>query len=281
MANRLRIMKPADLKIAQKERIIIYGRAGIGKTRMALSLPPRYGKVVYFAADDNSEFLSSIDPSKRDRVIVVKPEGDDPSALFMQFAMTDWKAIDPEIGTVVVDTYTKIALDAIRHSAMTGAVTAEKHFVVGDPAKGGVVLPNRGDYMAIDSLSRGFLTMLFTKQKDMHIILLCHEDVKIVENVHAVGGPAHPGRAMTEYLPAQANTVIRLIREQLLVPGADAPEDVVIAIGENDGKFIAKVRTSDEGSANPLARVVLDRNPLNYWTKYDALFNATDSQEVK
>jgi hypothetical protein len=266
--NRLRILKPADIAAAQKERIIIYGRAGIGKTRLALSLPASYGKVAYYAADQNSEFLTSIDAVKRERIIVVKPEGDDPTALFMQFAMQDWKKIDPAIGTLVVDTYTKVALDAIRHSANTGAVTAEKHFVVGDPANGGQVLPNRGDYMAIDSLSRGFLDMIFTRQKDMHIIFLCHEDVKIVENVHAVGGPAHPGRAMTEYLPAQFNTVIRLIREQTLVPGADAPEDVVIAITENDGKFIAKVRTADETGANPLARVLLERNPSSYWTKY-------------
>lgn len=273
MANKLRILKPADIAAAQKERIIIYGRAGIGKTRMALSLPERYGKIVYYAADQNSEFLTSIDASKRGRIIVVKPEGDDPTALFMQFAMTDWKKVDPEIGTVVCDTYTKVALDAIRHSANTGAVTAEKHFVVGDPANGGQVLPNRGDYMAIDSLSRGFLDMIFTRQKDMHIIFLCHEDVKIVENVHAVGGPAHPGRAMTEYLPAQFNTVVRLIREQTLVPGADAPEDVVIAITENDGKFISKVRTANENAPNPLARKILERNPINWWEAYDAIFN--------
>lgn len=280
MANRLRILKPADVAVAQKERIIIYGRAGIGKTRLALSLPERYGKIAYYAADQNSEFLTSIDAAKRARIIVVKPEGDDPTALFMQFAMTDWKKIDPAIGTVVVDTYTKVALDAIRHSANTGAVTAEKHFVVGDPANGGQVLPNRGDYMAIDSLSRGFLDMIFTRQKDMNIIFLCHEDVKIVENVHAVGGPAHPGRAMTEYLPAQFNTVIRLIREQTLVPGADAPEDVVIAITENDGKFIAKVRTANETGANPLARVFLERNPSSYWTKYyDPQFAVVEPKE--
>jgi len=270
MANKLRILKPADIAAAQKERIIVYGRAGIGKTRLALSIPEAWGKIAYYAADTNSEFLTSIGAAKRDRIVVVKPEGDDPTALFMQYAMTDWKKIDPAIGVCVVDTYTKVALDAIRHSANTGAVTAEKHFVVGDPANGGQVLPNRGDYMAIDSLSRGFLDMIFTRQKDMHIIFLCHEDVKIVENVHAVGGPAHPGRAMTEYLPAQFNTVIRLIREQTLVPGADAPEDVVIAITENDGKFIAKVRTSNETAANPLARVILDRDPSPYWIKYEA-----------
>jgi hypothetical protein len=273
----LHILKPADVAAAQKERIIIYGRAGIGKTRLALSLPPRYGKIVYFAADQNSEFLTSIDASKRARIIVVKPEGDNPAALFMQFVMTDWKKVDPAIGTVVIDTYTIVALNAIRYSANSGAMTAEKHYVVGDPAAGGQTIPNRGDYNAIESLSRGFLDMLFARQKDMNIICLCHEDIKLVEGVHAVGGPAHPGRAMTEYLPAQFNTVIRLIRDQVLIPGASAPEDVVIAITENDGKFIAKVRTSDEGVANPLARVILDRNPTTYWTqKYDPAFAAVE-----
>jgi hypothetical protein len=268
--NRLRILKPADVAASQKERIIIYGRAGIGKTRLALSLSPRYGKIVYYAADQNSEFLTSIDASKRARIIVVKPEGTDPQSLFMQFAMQDWKKIDPEVGTLVIDTYSKVALDAIRYSANSGSMTAEKHYVVGDPANGGQTIPNRGDYLAIESLSRGFLDMLFARQKDMHILCLCHEDIKLVEGVHAVGGPAHPGRAMTEYLPAQFNTVIRLIREQVLIPGASAPEDVVIAVTENDGKFIAKVRTSDEGVANPLARVILERNPSSYWTKmYD------------
>lgn len=276
--NRLKIMKPEDRAKSRMERIIGYGRAGIGKTRWALSLPERYGKIVYYAADTNSEFLTSISPDKHDRIIVVKPDGDDPMQLFMQFCMQDWSKIDPEIKTVVVDTYTKVALDAIRHSANTGSVTAEKHFVIGDPSKGGQVLPNRGDYMAIDSLSRGFLDMIFAKQHDKHIIFLCHEDVKIVENVHSIGGPAHPGRAMTEYLPAQFNTVVRLIREQMLTPGSDSPEDVVIAITENDGKFIAKVRTMDEKTANPLARVVLDRDPINWWNKYDSLFNNSNKE---
>jgi hypothetical protein len=277
--NRLKMMRPADIDAAQKERIIIYGRAGIGKTRLALSLPEKYGKIAYYAADQNSEFLTSISPSKRGKILVVKPEGDNPTALFMQFCMTDWKKIDPEIGTLVVDTYTKVALDSIRYSANSGSMTAEKHFVIGDPNAGGQTIPNRGDYLAIESLSRGFLDMLFARQKGMHIICLCHEDVKLVEGVHAVGGPAHPGRAMTEYLPAQFNTVIRLIREQVLIPGDSTPSEVVIAVTENDGKFVAKVRTSNEGAANPLARVVLDRDPTTYWsTKYDPLF-ATSTKE--
>lgn len=198
----------------------------------------------------------------------------------MKFCMVDWKTIDPEIKTLVVDTYSKVALDIISFAANSGTMDREKHYIIGDPTEGGQAIPNRGDYQAIESVSRGNLDMLFTRQRDMHIIFCMHEEVKIVENVHAVGGPAHPGRIMTEFIPAQFSTVIRLIREQILVPGADAPEDVVIAVTENNGKFIAKIRTSNEVGVNPLARVVLERDPSPYWVKYDA-DNTTAPQGVK
>jgi hypothetical protein len=120
--------------------------------------------------------------------------------------------------------------------------------------------------------------MLFDKQAHMHIIFLCHEDVKIVENVHAVDGPAHPGRAMTEYLPGQFSTVVRLIREQQLVKGAANPEDVVVAVGENDGKFTAKIRTDDESQPNKLKRVVCNRDPRNWWDQYDASLNLKETK---
>jgi len=261
-----------------KERIIGYGRAGVGKTRWGLSLPERYGKIAYFASDKNSHLLASISRAKRERIVVVRPRGEDPTATFMAFCMRDWKKVDPAIGTLVVDTYTKVAMDAITYSANSGSMDREKHYIVGTPGEGGQAIPNRGDYQAVDSLSKGFLDMLFDKQADMHIIFLCHEDVKIIENVHAVGGPAHPGRQMTEYLPAQFSTVVRLIREQQLLKGAETPEDVVVAIGENDGKFIAKIRTEDETQPNKLSRVVCNRDPINWWNQYDASLNLTQKE---
>lgn len=266
----LRILTGQQLDRAVMERIIVYGRAGIGKSRFILSLTERFGKIAYYAADSNSDLLSSIDPSKRDRVVVVIPEGGDPVKNFMKFAMTDWKAYG--VSTLVVDTYTKVAQDVIQFAANSGTMDREKHYIVGDPAEGGQAIPNRGDYQAIESVSRGFLDMLFDKQKDLHLIFACHEDVKIIENVHSVGGPSHPGRAMLEYLPAAFSTVIRLIRDQVMIPGDDGPRDVVVAIGENDGKFVCKTRTANEKDLNPLARVVLDQNPVNWWKLYDSIY---------
>ena len=272
MKNTLEILRGEEIDQNAFERIIVYARAGIGKTRFGLSLTERFGKIAYFAADKNSWLLQSISKEKRKRVVVVKPKGYDPTALFMQFCMTDWSEIDPEIKTLVVDTYTKVAMDAIAWTANTNAVDREKHYIIGEPGEGGIAIPNRGDYQAIDGLSKGFLDMLFDKQSDKHIIFLCHEEVKTVEGVNSVGGPQHPGRQMIDYLPAQFSTVIRLIREELLVPGADNVEPVVVAITDNDGKFVAKLRTENENEPNPMARVLLERDPVNFWKQYDDTF---------
>ncbi len=252
-----------------KERIMVYGRAGTGKTRFVLSIPESWGRIVYYAADKNSWLLQSISKSKRTRVRVVRPNGPDPMALFMQFAMTDWKAENPEFGTIVVDTYSKVAMDSIAYSANNLSVDREEHYIIGELGKGGVAIPNRGDYQGIDGLSKSYLDTLFDMNPNMHIIFICHEESKQAEGMPAVGGPQHPGRQMIDYLPAQFSTVIRLIREETMVPGGEI-QPTVIAVTENDGKFVAKLRTDEEEAPNPLARRTLARNPAPWWDEYVA-----------
>ena len=267
----LSLVKGNDVDKALKERVLIYGSSGIGKTRLALSLTERFGKIAYYAADDGSEFLASVSPEKRDRIIVVKPTGDSPEKNFMQFCMQDWAKIDPEIGTLVIDTYSTLAQEVLQWSANNNVIDREKHFIVGDVKNGGQAIPNRGDYQAIESMSRGFLKNIFNMQSKMHIIFVCHEEVKLLENVRAVGGPSHPGRSLVDFLPGQFATVVRLIREPILIPGEYVPRDVVVAITENDGKFVAKLRTGreDEKNPNPMKRTQLNVNPVNFWEAYD------------
>jgi AAA domain-containing protein len=279
--NVLDILSGSDLDTLVKERIMIYGRAGVGKTRFGLSVPEHWGKIAYYAADKNSWLLRSISRAKRDRIHVIRPRGDDPTALFMQFCMMDWDEVDPEIGTIVVDTYSKVALDSISFTANSMTLDREKHYVVGDIGKGGIAIPNRGDYQGVDGLSKNYLDMIFDKQLDKHIIFLCHEESKQVEGMPAVGGPQHPGRQMIDYLPAQFSTVIRLVRDEVLVPGADDVTPVVVAITENDGKYVAKLRTDDEEAPNPLAKRVLDRNPSSWWVEYENYQNGRVAVPVK
>lgn len=280
--NILDILDGGQIDEDVKERIMIYGRAGVGKTRFGLSVPQGWGKIAYYAADKNSWLLRSISREKRDRIHVIRPRGEDPTALFMQFCMMDWDEVDPEIGVIVVDTYTKVALDSITFSANSLSMDREKHYTIGVPGKGGIAIPNRGDYQGVDGLSKSYLDMLFDKQLDKHIIFLCHEESKqLADGAPFVGGPQHPGRQMIDYLPAQFSTVIRLVRDEIMVPGADDVTAAVVAITENDGKYVAKMRTDDEEAPNPLARVVLDRNPSSWWEQYEAYTQGRLKTEAK
>jgi hypothetical protein len=268
--NKLNFLHGSEIDESVKERILIYGRAGVGKTRFALSIPEDWGRIAYYAADKNSWLLSSISKAKRDRVEVIRPEGPDPSAQFQQFCMMDLDEVGPDIGVIVVDTYSKVALDSVSFIANTLSVDREKHYIVGELGKGGISIPNRGDYQGVDGLSKNYLDLLFDAHPDKHIIFVMHEESKQVggPNGHVVGGPQHPGWTMIDYLPAQFSTIVRLVRDEILVPGADDISPVVVAITEYDGKFPAKLRTDDEEAPNPLARLVLDRNPSPWWVKY-------------
>jgi len=269
-------------------RAIIYGRPGFGKSRLALSLPDtaEWGDILYYAADEGSEDLASVDPkyvhhpNGERRIHVLKPDsgdaGDDSPILnFNEFAYRNWRKEKDEHGkypfakvkTLVIDTYTKIANDVIAWSANNQAVTAERHYTVGDPAKGGQVIPNRGDYMAIAALSRGFLSALFEHQREMNIIYVMHEEMNVIEGVGAQGGPAHPGRQMTEELPAKFPTVIRVDRRTEPGKGGAPSRKVVVAITESSGQYLAKFR--ENGTVgNPMPEVVLDIDPVNFWVRF-------------
>lgn len=271
------------LNESDRERIILYGSAGVGKSRFGLCVPEEpFGDILLYAADENSEFLHSISPEQRmsGRIKVIKPRTEwtdpetgeikkgDPITNFQQFCMTDWKKVFPTVKTIVVDTYTKVAMDCIQYAANTGAIDREMHYKIGDPNDGGQAIPNRSDYQGIESLSRGFIDTIFDKQRDMHIIFICHEDSKQVGNVGVVGGPSHPGRKMTQDLPAKFSTVIRLIRDPVLIPGDSVPTMKVIAVTDHDGQYIAKMREGDYEKGNGLSRIALDKNPVNFWNMY-------------
>lgn len=283
----LQVFDPASAE-NKKERIIVYGSPGVGKSRFVLSLTPRFGNILYYAADHNSEYLDSVAPEKQERIVVIRPVGEDGTIEdFATFCQHDWRAEEgtdspglpawckgkfPRIDTIVVDTYTITMQEAIMESANRGLAGTKPHFRVGDVGKGGQNIPTWDDYLGIEGLSRTNIKEIFKNQQDMHIIFVCHEAVKNVEGMPATGGPSHPGQKMLVEMPGTFSTVIRLIKEPILIPGDEEARTRVIAITDHDGKFIAKTRTSDESGRSPLGRVILDTNPVNFWEKYDAVY---------
>lgn len=284
----LQVYKPTPEE--KRERIIVYGAPGVGKTRFALSLTPRFGNILYYAADYNSHYLDSIAAKKQERVTVIRTMGKDgPIADFSEFCLHDWASEEgtplpdgtlfPRIGTIIVDTYTTVMQQAIMESANRGLAGVKPHFRVGEVNKGGQNIPTWDDYLGTEGLSRGLIKDLFEGQHNMHIIFVCHEDVKQVEGMPATGGPSHPGRKMVVDMPGSFSTVIRLIKEPVLIPGEEVARNRVIAITDHDGKFIAKTRTQDESGISPLGKVMLDPDPVNFWKQYDSIY-APQAQEV-
>ena len=279
----------------KRERIIVYGAPGVGKSRFVLSLTKRFGNILYYAADPNSKFLDSISPHKKNRIVVIDQQEDDDISNFSEFCVHDWAAEEgvemdglpawckgkfPRIDTLVVDTYTWVMQQAIMQSANQGLAGTKPHFRVGDVDKGGQAIPTWDDYLGTEGLSRGLIKDMFNIQRDMNIIFVCHEDVKQIEGMPAAGGPSHPGRKMLVDMPAAFSTVIRLIKDNVVVPGEDASRNRVIVITDNDGKFIAKRRTGDEsGEVSVLSRVILNDDPVNFWELYDSIYASETVQE--
>lgn len=271
------------------ERAIVYSRPGFGKTRLVTSLPPRWGEILYYAADMNAAELGSVLPKYYDRIHVVNPiSGEvDPKTKrkipsnpvhdFTQFCMEDWTNwTDPKtkekpyanVRTLVVDTYTTIATKCLQWSADHGSVTAEAHFKIGDPEKGGRVVPNRGDYLGLYSITRGFVDLLDQHQSHLNVIFVMHEELNTPEGQGPIGGPSHPGQQMLEELPGMFSTVVRITRKTVPAQGGKPAQVQLIANTAPTGAYLGKVRENGEGG-NPMPSVVLNIDPVNFWQEYD------------
>lgn len=251
---------------ARLERVLIYAAPKAGKTRLATSLPDSFGKILYVAEDENSKFLDPVLNKYRDRIIVLESEGDSPIHNSMEIASRDWKKdLDPEIGTIVIDTFTKTTNKWLAFIANEGMFSAEKHIQIGKPGtKGFQNIPMQGDYMAVQALQNNYLDMLF--QQKLHVLVLCHEYLDTPEGGAAKGGPATVGKATIRSLPGKFNTVIRLDIKNVPPQAGKPAQQKIIARTENHGAFVAGVRTGHE--INPIPIIELAPDPINFWNEY-------------
>jgi len=295
----LEVFRPSSRP--HRERVMVYSRPGFGKTRLGTSLTPRWGEILYYAADMNSAEMGSVLRKYLERVHVVNPtsgktdkktgkkEPSNPVHDFTEFCMMDWTGyIDPEtkeqpyknVKTIVVDTYTTIANKCLQWSADHSSVTSEAHFKIGDPEKGGRVVPNRGDYLGLYSITRGFMDLLDQYQSHLNIIFLMHEELNNVEGVGAMGGPSHPGQQMLEELPGMFDTVIRITRKITPAQAGKPAQVQLVANTAPTGVFLGKVREHGE-DGNPMPATVLAIDPVNFWQLYDEKIAHIASNENK
>jgi hypothetical protein len=253
-----------------RELILLYAAAGGGKTRLATSLPARFGEIIYFALDDGSEDLDSVLHKYRPRIHVIKPDFNDPIVDAGKIAVTDWRKQFPEAKTIVLDTFSNLTWKLLNHVCEKGLFQA-KHNSVGTPGTPMyTALPDKGDYGGVHGIIRNFVTAIIKNQPGMNIIMVCHQDTDKDELAGTVGGPATVGRAMIEWLPARFKTVIRLDRtvENAVVNGAAIQKTKYIARTSPHGAWIARINEASE-TGNPIPYIVLNVDPINFWIEKD------------
>lgn len=256
------------------ERILIYGDPKTGKTRLATSLPERFGNIIYFAADPGAESLAPVLSLYRSRITVVKPGGGasekyDPDIDAFTFALHNWSAEKPVPGTLVWDTLTATSLEILAHLADTGAFSERAHIKIG----GGAApqhIPMQGDYMAAQGRINRLLSFLF--RSPLNLIILCHATYDEMRNGEAAeGGPATSGKATVRSLPGKFDTVLHTSRRYLPSEKPGGPNRATYsAFTERHGLWSAGVRSSL--ATNPIPVVELDPDPINFWALFDSHF---------
>lgn len=280
------------------ERILIYGDPKTGKSRLATSLTERFGDSLYVAADPGSDGLSSVLSAYRPRLRPVSmqyPKGvahtvaDNPHKDAFVVACNDWIGLaqpkewgPTNLNTLIWDTMTATAADILSYVATSGQFSDKAHIGLGQP--GGVEhqkLPMQGDYMATHNIISRLVDFLF--KQPLHLIVVCHATYDEAREGGTIeGGPATAGKATVRSFPGRFDTVIHLTRRATgasqNLGNATAPGSTVTAWTERHGIWSAGIRSGH--ATNPLPKVDLDADPVNFWREYDKHFTTTREEVV-
>lgn len=255
------------------ERVLLYGDPKTAKTRLATSLTDRFGEILYYAADPGSEALSSVLPHYRSRINVIKSVSDgktwDPDADAFNFALMDWSAEFPNVRTIVWDTMTATSLDLLSYVADTGQFSERKHIAIGS-GQSSQNIPMQGDYMAVQNRVHRLLNALFSKR--LHLVVVCHANYDEPREGGSVeGGPATVGKATIRAFPGRFDTVLFTNRSSKPPEKIGEPGKPTFAVyTERYRIWSAGIRSSH--AINPMPKVELDPDPINFWKLYDKNF---------
>lgn len=253
------------------EWILIYGAPGCGKTRFATSLTERFGNLAYIAIDKGGFNLDSVLAHHRERIVklVEIPNTANLQVACAEIAITPWKQMG--VDTLIIDTLSNLAENMLREGCKNNAYQ-KSHRTNGLPpdSPGYVALPDKGDYGGVQSEIKNMIGMLERHQEDINVVVLCHETEIDHEKFGTIGGPKTVGKELVRWLASEFKTVIRLDREHktTMKDGKLTPTTNYMARMGPHGAWIAR-RNEASPTGNPLVKMDLDIDPINFWRKYD------------
>lgn len=260
------------------ERICLMGPPGGGKTKLAGDLPfgtPKWGeRGIYIASDSGSAGLDSVSFASRERLIPVylKPSEVngklviDTNAFMCEALSNNWKAQYPDVGTIIVDTFTepaKTILGDIADSGVTGG-----HVTVG----AGVSRtnnPSPSDYgLAQQQVTRW---LKFAFGQPLNLVAIFHGDFVEPEQGESgtiFGGPATVGKALVRYIAGKFHNVflVECKNQSVRVGNEVKVQTKYMVHTEQKGIWHAKIRL---GGPNPMPSFDITNNTKGFWEAYD------------
>jgi hypothetical protein len=278
-----------------RQVIGIYGGPTAGKTRLATSLPERFGRVLYVAIDEGSEGLKSVLPHYQERIDAVRLTGEHPKLGILEdlreLATTDWESTVPPpwyppedaqrwkpFDTIILDTVSRLTYQILNivSSPQMGMVSEKKDWgKIGDPDEPGFIqLAGKEHYGGLNTVMLNVITNIINMQPNLNIIFVCHEDP--ADDKSPVGRPGFAGRAVAKWLPTLCqDAVIRVTRrEDTSVDGKGKVTKTVkrLAYFASHGSWMAR-RAENDIKPSEITHIELDIDPINFWTTFDNLNN--------
>lgn len=255
-----------------------YGNSGEGKTNLATAYPDEWGRGLYFALDPDAHRLESVMPQFRDRLTVLKFDGDDPISNMSSIVTDPLDKFYPGHGVVIVDTLTTGAKAMLQDAANRKYFKGKEgdgHITFG-PKDAAITqaIPSISDYGGAKWLVENWLNLLVANvAPKYHVIVLCHEDYDSPKkeeagrpDIHAIGGPATFGRKLLSEFPVWFPTIVRLAAKSRTDLN-NRTTTRFYAYASKQGDYIARIREGLEGG-NPMSVVELNRSGRNWWDLY-------------
>lgn len=265
-------------------RVALYGPPKIGKTRLATSLPwgPIWGdKAIYCTWDPDSASLDPILPHHREHLILAEPvakvlpngkEVFDPLDEAVKMATYPWTQEFPGARTLIWDTMTETSRRLLHAYADTGQFS-EKHLTFGTPgSKSFHAAPMEGDYGAAQRSALFIIEHLFNLP--MNLIVLFHDEFAEPKKGAdprvggLFGGPGIMGKAGIRQVAGRFNNLFRISIEPSKADGRIMPAYVVHTQQTGGDIWLTGIRLP--APTNPIPRLVLNSDPVNFWEAFDS-----------